>query len=88
MRRLILSHSRAHWTSKVLWEYDEKKVAISLIARMPMKMWAGSSSRIVSYVDDVFEIHSNRARGSGIGATRTIESVDPRDMYDSVALSF
>jgi superfamily II DNA or RNA helicase/HKD family nuclease len=38
-----------------LIEYDEKKVA-SLIARMPMTKWSGSSSGLVSYEDKVFSL--------------------------------
>lgn len=51
-KRIDFSDSGA----RKLWEYDEKRVA-SLIARMPMTMWAGSSSGLVSYVDDLFAIH-------------------------------
>jgi superfamily II DNA or RNA helicase/HKD family nuclease len=44
--------------ARMLWEYDEKKVG-KLIATMPMNKWAGSSSGLVSYVDDVFGIQMN-----------------------------
>ncbi len=36
--------------TKRLWEYDEARVA-SLIARMPMTMWSGSSKGLVRYED-------------------------------------
>lgn len=35
-------------TSKKLWEYNEKKIA-SLIERMPMTKWSGSSKGLVSF---------------------------------------
>jgi hypothetical protein len=44
--------------ASLLWEFDEKKVG-KLIATMPMSKWAGSSSGLVSYVGDVFEIQMN-----------------------------
>ncbi|MCA0993495.1 DEAD/DEAH box helicase family protein [Guptibacillus hwajinpoensis] len=39
--------------SRAMWEYDESKVA-SLIARMPMTKWSGSSKGLVVFDDGTF----------------------------------
>ena len=39
--------------SRLLWEYDESKVA-SLVARMPMTKWSGSSKGLVVFEDGTF----------------------------------
>ncbi|MFZ3588896.1 DEAD/DEAH box helicase family protein [Bacillus sp. DJP31] len=41
--------------SKRLWEYDEEKVS-SLISRMPMSKWSGSSKGLVVFEKNVFSI--------------------------------
>ncbi|QWC23597.1 DEAD/DEAH box helicase family protein [Bacillus haikouensis] len=41
---------------KEMWDYNEKKIA-SLIARMPMTQWSGSSNGIITFKDKVFEVH-------------------------------
>ncbi|WP_338067969.1 DEAD/DEAH box helicase [Bacillus salacetis] len=42
-------------SSQRLWEYDEKKVA-SLIKRMPMTMWIGSSKGLITLQDNKFDV--------------------------------
>jgi hypothetical protein len=37
------------------WEYDEKKVA-SLIAKMPMSKWSGSSKGLISFEDGILDV--------------------------------
>ncbi|MGP7817390.1 hypothetical protein [Niallia sp. 01092] len=39
--------------TKKLWDYNEEKVA-SLISRMPMSKWSGSSKGLVSFENDQF----------------------------------
>ncbi|MGD7022214.1 DEAD/DEAH box helicase family protein [Rossellomorea vietnamensis] len=51
-------------SSQKLWEYDEKKVA-SLIKKMPMTMWSGSSKGLITLEDNKFEVHVDPA-GEGI----------------------
>lgn len=41
---------------KQLWEYNENKV-ISLISKMPMTKWSGSSKGLITFDNDVFQIH-------------------------------
>ena len=40
---------------KRLWEYDEAKVS-SIIARMPMAKWSGSSNGLLRFEKDVFQL--------------------------------
>jgi hypothetical protein len=40
---------------KQMWEYDEKKVA-SLIAKMPMSKWSGSSKGLISFENGIFDV--------------------------------
>lgn len=40
---------------QALMKYDEAKLA-SLIARMPMTMWSGSSKGLITFQDDIFEV--------------------------------
>ena len=40
-------------TTMKLWDYDEAKVA-SLIERMPMTKWSGSSKGMITFEDGVF----------------------------------
>lgn len=42
--------------AKQLLVYDEKKMA-SLVARMPMTKWTGSSKGMISFIDNIFQIH-------------------------------
>lgn len=43
-------------SGKQLWEYNENKVS-SLISRMPMSKWSGSSKGLITFENDVFQIH-------------------------------
>ena len=40
---------------KQLWEYNEAKVS-SLIARMPMTKWSGSSKGLITFENNVFQL--------------------------------
>jgi superfamily II DNA or RNA helicase len=42
-------------TTKRLWDYDEEGVS-RLISSMPMTKWSGSSSGLVSYENDIFQL--------------------------------
>ena len=43
-------------SGKQLWQYDEEKVS-KLIARMPMTKWSGSSKRLITFDNNVFQLH-------------------------------
>lgn len=43
-------------SGKQLWEYNESKIS-SLISRMPMSKWSGNSKGLVTFENDVFQIH-------------------------------
>ena len=51
-RKLIDFSDKA---SKLLWNYDSSGVS-SLIARMPMTKWSGSSKGLISFEDGVFKL--------------------------------
>ena len=42
-------------SGRQLWEYNEAKVS-SLIARMPMTKWSGSSKGLITFENDVFQL--------------------------------
>lgn len=39
-----------------LMKYDEEKV-VTLIARMPMTKWSGSSKGLITFENDMFDVH-------------------------------
>ncbi len=43
-------------SGKRLWEYNETKVS-SLISRMPMSKWSSSSKGLITFENDIFQIH-------------------------------
>lgn len=57
---------KEHWeridfydkASKMLWDYNKAGVS-SLISRMPMSKWSGSSKGLISFEDGIFKLEFN-----------------------------